>query len=63
MPVILNREAEDVWLDPLVVDSTKLLPLLKPYPTEQMEFYQVSRIVNSPGNDSPDCLPPTPPLA
>ncbi len=56
MPVILNREAEDVWLDPLVPAPAKLLPLLKPYPSEQMEFYLVSQIVNSPANDSLDCL-------
>lgn len=62
-PGILNREAEDVWLDPLVLDSAKLLPLLKPYPPEQMEFHPVSQIVNSPANDSPDCLTPTAPLA
>ncbi|MCX6900265.1 MAG: SOS response-associated peptidase family protein [Verrucomicrobia bacterium] len=58
MPVILNREAEDVWLDPLVLDSAKLLPLLKPYPPEQMEFYLVSQIVNSPANNTPDCAAP-----
>ncbi|MBI5821410.1 MAG: SOS response-associated peptidase family protein [Verrucomicrobia bacterium] len=58
MPVILNREAEDVWLDPLVLDTAKLLSLLKPYPPEQMEFYPVSQIVNSPANDTPDCLIP-----
>jgi len=58
MPVILDREAEDVWLDPLVLDTVRLLPLLKPYPPEQMEFYPVSQIVNSPANDSASCLIP-----
>ncbi|MFA4987248.1 MAG: SOS response-associated peptidase family protein [Candidatus Brocadiia bacterium] len=59
MPVILDREAEDVWLDPLVLDPAKLLPLLKSYPPEQMEFYPVSQIVNSPTHDTPACLVPT----
>lgn len=58
MPAILDREAEDVWLDPLVLDSARLLPLLKPYPPEQMEFYPVSQIINSPTHDSPTCLVP-----
>ena len=56
MTVILDREAEDVWLDPLVLDTARLLPLLKPYPPEAMEFYALSQIVNSPANDVPDCL-------
>lgn len=56
MPVILSREAEDVWLDPLVLDTAKLLPLLKPYPPELMEFYPVSQVVNSPVNDTPGRL-------
>lgn len=58
MPVILDREAEDVWLDPLVLDPAKLLPLLKPYPPEQMEFHPVSQIVNSPAHDVADCVVP-----
>ena len=58
MPVILDREAEDVWLDPLVVDLAKLLPLLKPYPSDQMELYPVSSIINSPAHDVADCVVP-----
>jgi putative SOS response-associated peptidase YedK len=56
MPVILDRGAEDVWLDPLVLDTARLLPLLKPYPPDQMEFYPVGKIVNSPATDVPDSL-------
>ena len=58
MPVILPREAESVWLDPTIQDPEKLLPLLKPYPSELMEYYPVSRAVNSPANDSPQCIVP-----
>ena len=57
MPVILAREAEDIWLNP-ETPLPKLLELLKPYPSEDMEFYPVSRDVNSPGNDSPDLIAP-----
>jgi putative SOS response-associated peptidase YedK len=56
MPVILSPEAEDVWLNPSVQDPLNLLPLLKPYPSEQMGFYEVSRVVNSPGNDVRECV-------
>jgi len=38
--------------------NTKLLELLKPYPAEEMDFYPVSRDVNSPGTDSPDLIAP-----
>ena len=56
MPVILPQEHEDVWLDPDNRDLQKLTALLKPYPTEKMEAYPVSTLVNSPKNDSPECI-------
>lgn len=56
MPVILAQEHEDVWLDPDNRDTQRLTALLKPYPTEEMEAYPVSTLVNSPKNDSPECI-------
>lgn len=47
MPVILTRAAEAAWLNPDTQDPEKLLPLLKQYPPDQMDFYPVSRDVNS----------------
>lgn len=58
MPVILHEKDEAVWLDPELKDPTKLLPLLKPYPSEEMELYEVSTAVNSPKNDVPECVSP-----
>jgi putative SOS response-associated peptidase YedK len=58
MPVIVPMEEEDTWLDPALEDSTRLLGLLKPYPAEEMETYEVSAMVNSVANDSPECLSP-----
>lgn len=58
MPVILNQRDEGMWLDPQLTDSDRLLPLLKPYPSDQMETYEVSTIVNSPKNDVPECVKP-----
>jgi len=34
------------------------LALLKPYRSEEMEYYPVSRTVNSPQHDAPDCIVP-----
>ena len=58
MPVILNPADEQTWLDPRNSDPALLLPLLTPYPSELLEFYTVSRAVNSPLHDSPDCMAP-----
>ena len=58
MPVILARKDEEAWLDPNTQEAEKVLPLLKPYPANLMEFYPVSRVVNSPANDTADCIAP-----
>ncbi|HSK99607.1 MAG TPA: SOS response-associated peptidase [Rubrobacteraceae bacterium] len=57
MPVILARDAYDVWLDP-ASESDELAGLLAPYPDEEMETYPVSRFVNSPRNNDPRCIEP-----
>ncbi|MFD1706907.1 SOS response-associated peptidase [Siminovitchia sediminis] len=56
MPVILTPEAEQVWLDRSVEDSSVLKDLLKPYETEKMEAFPVSPLVNSPKNDTIEIL-------
>jgi putative SOS response-associated peptidase YedK len=58
MPVILRPEDYDRWLDSEVRDTKILLPLLRPYPREEMITYAVSPLVNSPSNDSPRCVEP-----
>ena len=58
MPVILAGDAEDVWLDPTADDPADLLGLLVPYPSELMEPHPVSTLVNTPDNDSPECIRP-----
>jgi putative SOS response-associated peptidase YedK len=58
MPVILTRDAERVWLDPTVQDPARLLPLLVPYPADEMETYPVSTKVNNPAHDGPECVSP-----
>jgi putative SOS response-associated peptidase YedK len=56
MPVILDREDEEIWLDPDTSEPERLLPLLRPYPAREMEAYPVSQVVNSPMNDLPAIL-------
>ena len=58
MPVILDPEDFDLWLDPAVTEPERLPPLLRPYPAEKMEAYPVSSIVNSPAHESAECLQP-----
>jgi putative SOS response-associated peptidase YedK len=56
MPVILGEGDEEIWLDPKVADSIRLVSVLKPFSPELMEGYFVSRLVNSPRNDLPECI-------
>ncbi len=58
MPVILPADAYAQWLSPDEQPVDALQPLLIPYPGEEMEAYPVSRFVNRPMNDSPECIAP-----
>ena len=58
MPVILEPDAHNLWLDPSDQSPKQLDGLLKPYPDDEMMAYPVSRLVNRPSNDSPDCIAP-----
>ena len=57
MPVILAREAESEWLD-VDTPALALMAMLKPYPTEGMAAFAVSRRVNSPANDDASVMQP-----
>lgn len=52
MPVILSPEDEDKWLNEKNQNLTGLKKLLKPYPSELLEVYEVSTLVNSPNNNT-----------
>lgn len=58
MPAILSRDAEAIWLDPTIEDPLLLTSLLKPYPSEKMEYYEVSPAVNSAKNEDPSLAEP-----
>lgn len=57
MPVIIEAEDFDMWLDP--GDRPDLgLHLCRPYVAEKMATYPVSTLVNNPRNDAADCIQP-----
>jgi putative SOS response-associated peptidase YedK len=58
MPVLLDEVARQAWLDPDVEDPRALLELLQPLPAAQMVCYPVQTLVNSPKNNSPECIAP-----
>ncbi len=58
MPVILPPNVYEAWLNTEEKKAEELNPLLKPYPAEEMMHYPVSRSVNSPANDVPECIVP-----
>jgi len=55
MPVIIDPENYDLWLHP-DTEQEQLLSLLKPYPSDKIQTYPVSSFVNSPKNDTPQCI-------
>ncbi len=56
MPVILLPDAYALWLDRTVQRPEQLVPLLRPFPAEEMIVYPVSLRVNSPRNDDSGCV-------
>ncbi|MBD1371442.1 SOS response-associated peptidase [Hazenella sp. IB182357] len=58
MPSILQRDDEETWLDPNISDSAYLKSLLHPYSDDDMTAVPVSTLVNSPRNDTAECLNP-----
>lgn len=61
MPVVLDREAEQAWLDPSLDDARAALSYLRPVPPEQFEVYAVSSRVSSTRNEGPDLIEPAEP--
>jgi putative SOS response-associated peptidase YedK len=57
MPVILDRARFGAWLDP-VSDSALLKAMMSPAPNGTLDCREVSRRVNSPRFDDPQCLLP-----
>jgi len=58
MPVILNRDDYNMWLDPGMNDLTVLSDLLRPYDAQFMRSYPVSSRINNVANDDSGCSVP-----
>jgi putative SOS response-associated peptidase YedK len=51
MPVILDRESYDLWLDPGMINVQVVSELLKPYDARLMRSYPISTRINHVAND------------
>ncbi len=58
MPAIVPADKQERWLDPGIHSPVQLMPILAPYPADQMECYGVSRQVNSVKVNSPENIFP-----
>ena len=55
MPVILNVDDYDLWLDPGMTNVEAVSGMLKPYDARQMRSYPVSTRINHVANDDAEC--------
>jgi putative SOS response-associated peptidase YedK len=58
MPVILERDDYDLWLDPGMTDAVAVSELLKPYDARLMRCYPVSTRLNHVAHDDEECSAP-----
>jgi len=58
MPVILDPGSFDTWLDPNEQRAEVLQALLAPLPDDSLTTYPVSKLVNNPKNQGPQCIEP-----
>jgi putative SOS response-associated peptidase YedK len=58
MPVILQPEAYDDWLDPQIHDADRLVVILQDHLVREMQYYPVSKRANRVQNNSPENINP-----
>jgi putative SOS response-associated peptidase YedK len=58
MPVILEPDRYDLWLDPWMRDVSAASDLLKPYDAWAMRCYPISTRINHVANDDEQCSAP-----
>lgn len=57
MPALLTLDSAEEWLDPSTPPA-RLKSILAPYEGNDLECHEVSKLVNNPANDSPECMAP-----
>lgn len=62
MPAILASKDLEAWLDPSLRNASFLQGLLKPAPAGWLQAFPVTRRVNNPAYDAPDCIAPVGPV-
>ena len=62
MPVILEPESYDQWLDQSEQRPDVLAPLLRPFSDGRMQAAPVGTYVNNPAHEGPQCIEPEPDL-
>ena len=55
MPVILDQDNYDGWLDPGMTDTAAVLEMVRPFEARRMRSYPVSSRVNQVQNDDAEC--------
>jgi len=58
MPIILHTRNYAKWLDTSPQTPENLLPLIQPFPADNMSAYPISTLVNKPSNDSAELVVP-----
>jgi putative SOS response-associated peptidase YedK len=58
MPVILDPDNYDLWLDPGMTNVEAVSEMLKPYDARQIRYYPISTRINHVANDDEACSAP-----
>jgi putative SOS response-associated peptidase YedK len=58
MPVILDPDSYDLWLDPAMQNVAAISELLKPYDAASMRSHSVSTRINHVAHDDEECSRP-----
>ncbi len=58
MPVILEKEEEDIWLNSDIDEVSQLRTLLKPFPNDKLEEWEVGAKARNPRNDYSKVIEP-----
>src|ERR1043166_2810210 len=56
MPVMYRRDMGRQWLEQSISGELELSLVTQPVLSDELEAYAVSALVNSPDNDSPECV-------